>query len=165
MNIVNLCKDHGCNQIFVSGIVYRPDAVDKVKQLNHVLYQWSFLHGYTFIFNENIKEGCLDSGKLHLTTRGSARLSSNFRRALNKPYVWLSHLEPNTGSYDCNISHTPSIKETEKNGSPLPPVADSPISVMNDVVRAKIPESIQSEYGTHSISAVSYTHLTLPTKA
>ena len=32
-------------------------------------------------------------------------------------------------------------------------MADSPISVMNDVVRAKIPESIQSEYGTHSISA------------
>ena len=87
INIVNLFRDHGCNQIFVSGIVYRPDAVDKVKQLNHVLYQWSFLHGYTFIFNENVKEDCLDGGKLHLTTRGSARLSSNFRRALNRPYV------------------------------------------------------------------------------
>ena len=62
-------------------------------------------------------------------------------------------MEPNTGSHDCNISHTPNIKETEKNGTPLPPVADSPISVMNDVVRAKIPESIHSEHGTHSISA------------
>ena len=87
INVVNSCKDHGCNQIFVSGVICRPDAVEKVDQLNNILYQWSFLHGYTFIFNDNIKEDCLDGGKLHLTTRGSARLSSNFRRALNRPYV------------------------------------------------------------------------------
>ena len=87
MKIVGLCKDYGCNQVFVSGIVYRPDAEETVTQLNNILYQWSYLHGYTFIFNSNIKEDCLDNGKLHLTDRGSARLSSNFRRALNKPHV------------------------------------------------------------------------------
>ena len=87
MKIVETCKEYGCNQIFVSGIIYRPDAEEKVNQLNDILYQWSFLHGYTFIFNSNIKEDCLDSGKLHLTYRGSARLASNFRRALNKPHV------------------------------------------------------------------------------
>ena len=87
VNIVDLCRDYGCNQIFISGVVYRPDAAARVTELNNILYQWSFRHGYTFIFNDNIKEDCLDRGKLHLTTRGSARLSSNFRRVLNKPYV------------------------------------------------------------------------------
>ena len=85
--IVETCKSYGVNNVFVSGIVYRPDAVENVKQLNTTLYQWSFLHNYTFISNDNIKEDCLAHDQLHLSHRGSNRLSSNFRRALNKPYV------------------------------------------------------------------------------
>ena len=54
--IVETCKSYGVNNVFVSGIVYRPDAVENVKQLNTTLYQWSFLHNYTFISNDNIKE-------------------------------------------------------------------------------------------------------------
>ena len=87
VKIVETCKDYGTNSVFVSGVVYRPDAVEDVSQLNSVLYQWSFLHGYTFISNENIKYDCLDRDELHLNFRGSNRLTSNFRRALNKPYV------------------------------------------------------------------------------
>ena len=85
--VVETCKSYGVNNVFVSGIVYRPDAVENVKQLNTTLYQWSFLHDYTFISNDNIKEDCLAHDQLHLNHRGSNRLSSNFRRALNKPYV------------------------------------------------------------------------------
>ena len=87
IKIVETCKDYGTNTVFVSGIVYRPDAVECVNQLNTILYQWSFLHGYSFISNENIKYDCLDRDELHLNFRGSSRLTSNFRRALNKPYV------------------------------------------------------------------------------
>ena len=87
MRIVETCKDYGTNSVFVSGVVYRPDAVESVALLNTILYQWSFIHGYTFINNENIRYDCLDSGELHLNFRGSNRLTSNFRRALNKPYV------------------------------------------------------------------------------
>ena len=85
--VVETCKSYGVNDVFVSGIVYRPDAVEDVKQLNTILYQWSFIHGYTFLSNDNIKEDCLAFDQLHLNHRGSNRLSSNFRRALNKPYV------------------------------------------------------------------------------
>ena len=85
--IVETCKHYGTNSVFVSGVVYRPDAVESVNQLNTILYQWSFLHGYTFICNDNIKYDCLDRDELHLNFRGSNRLTSNFRRALNKPYV------------------------------------------------------------------------------
>ena len=87
VKVVETCKDYGVNNVFVSGIVYRPDAVENVNVLNTTLYQWSFLHGYTFISNGNIKEDCLSQDQLHLNYRGSNRLSSNFRRALNKPYV------------------------------------------------------------------------------
>ena len=87
LKIVETCKDYGTNSVFVSGVVYRPDAVEDVSQLNSILYQWSFLHGYTFISNDNIKYDCLDRDELHLNFRGSNRLTSNFRRALNKPYV------------------------------------------------------------------------------
>ena len=87
MRIVETCKDYGTNSVFVSGVVYRPDAVESVTQLNTILYQWSFIHGYTFINNKNIRYDCLDRGELHLNFRGSNRLTSNFRRALNKAYV------------------------------------------------------------------------------
>ena len=87
VKVVETCKDYGVNKVFVSGVIRRPDEMEKVDTLNRTLYQWSFLHGYTFISNSNIKEDCLGWDQLHLNYRGTNRLSSNFRRALNKPYV------------------------------------------------------------------------------
>ena len=87
VKVVETCKDYGVNKVFVSGIVCRPDETENVDVLNRTLYQWSFLHGYTFISNSNIKEDCLGWDQIHLNYRGTNRLSSNFRRALNKPYV------------------------------------------------------------------------------
>ena len=87
MNCVDTCKKYGCNKVFVSGIVDRPDFSNEVSFLNNILYHWSFLHGYTFIFNENLRYDCLARDKLHLNFKGVLRLGANFRRALNKPYV------------------------------------------------------------------------------
>ena len=84
---VNTCKKHGCNTVFVSGIVDRPDFSNEVHTLNNILYHWSFIHGYTFIYNENIRRDCLALDELHLNRKGVLRLGANFRRALNKPYV------------------------------------------------------------------------------
>ena len=85
---VNTCKLHGCERVFVSGIVDRSDFTEDVETLNNILYQWSFLYGYTFIYNSNIKvNNCLARGGLHLNHRGALRLTANFRRALSKPYV------------------------------------------------------------------------------
>ena len=84
---VETCKEHGCNTVFVSGVVDRPDFSEEVTMLNNILYHWSFLHGYTFIFNSNIKYNCLAQDDLHLNYRGVLRLCANFRRALTKPYV------------------------------------------------------------------------------
>ena len=74
--IVNSCKLHGCERVFVSGIM-----------LNNILYQWSFLHDYTFIDNDNIRNDCLARDDLHVNYKGAQRLTANFRRALGKPYV------------------------------------------------------------------------------
>ena len=84
---VNTCKSHGCNTVFVSGVVDRPDFSEEVRTLNNFLYHWSFVHGYTYIYNENIRSDCLARDKLHLNYKGALRLGANFRRALNKPYV------------------------------------------------------------------------------
>jgi hypothetical protein len=84
---VNTCKKHGCNTVFVSGVVDRPDLSEDVSTLNNILYQWSFLYGYTFIHNSNIRSDCLARDELHLNYKGALRLGANFRRALNKPYV------------------------------------------------------------------------------
>ena len=87
MECVDTCKGRGCNTVFVSGIVDRPDFSTEVSVLNNILYHWSFLHGYTFIHNDNIRYNCLARDELHLNYRGALRLGANFRRALNKPYV------------------------------------------------------------------------------
>ena len=84
---VRTCKSYGCNKVFVSGIINRPDHSEEVVKLNKILYNWQFLHNFTFIFNENIHSDCLAWDKHHLNVKGSLRLTSNFRRALNKPYV------------------------------------------------------------------------------
>ena len=81
------CKEKGCNTIFVSGIIDRPDFSDQVAMLNNTLYQWQFLHDYKFIYNENIGKDCLAYDKHHLNVKGSVRLGANFRRAINKPYI------------------------------------------------------------------------------
>ena len=86
-DIVNTCKIHGCSKVFVSGIIDRPDYSEDVQMLNNILYQWSFLHDYTFIHNDNIRYDCLSRDDLHVNYKGAKRLTANFRRALCKPYV------------------------------------------------------------------------------
>ena len=85
--IVNTFKIHGCCKVFVSGIIDRPDFSEDVQMLNNILYQWSFLHDYTFIHNDNIRYDCLARDDLHVNYKGAKRLTANFRRALCKPYV------------------------------------------------------------------------------
>jgi len=84
---VYTCKEHGCDKVFVSGIIMRTDYPEQVETLNKILEQWQFLYDYTFIFNTNIKKDCLAYDNHHLNKRGSLRLTANFRRALNKPWV------------------------------------------------------------------------------
>ena len=85
--VVNTCKLHGCERVFVSCVIDRPDYSEDVQILNNILYQWSFIHGYTFIDNDNIRYDCLARDDLHVNFKGAKRLTANFRRALGKPYV------------------------------------------------------------------------------
>ena len=39
---VQTCKEKGCNTVFVSGIINRPDHSDQVKILNNILYHWQY---------------------------------------------------------------------------------------------------------------------------
>lgn len=84
MKIVKTCKDKGCDDVFVSGIVYRGDFPDQVMYVNNILRQWQKANKYTFIFNENIDSSCLSFDTRFLNQRGKSRLSSNFRRSLNE---------------------------------------------------------------------------------
>ncbi len=87
MKNVQTCKDHGCDRVLVSGVIGRPDHSEQVEQLNNILQQWQYLHGYTFIYNDNIKEDCLAYDNHHLNKKGKLRLAANFRRILSKPWI------------------------------------------------------------------------------
>ena len=84
IRVVKACQTNGCNKVFISSIIYRPDYPDVVIQLNNILRQWQALHNYELIYNDNINDSCIANDNLHLSTKGKNRLSSNFRRALNK---------------------------------------------------------------------------------
>ena len=84
VNIVKTCHEQGVNKVYVSEIIHRPDYPDIVIQTNNILRCWEALHDYTLIYNSNIDSSCICSDKVHLTGKGKNRLSSNFRRVLNK---------------------------------------------------------------------------------
>ena len=83
VKIVKTCQEGGCNTVFVSEIIYKPDYPDIVQQVNNILRTWQFLHDFKLIYNENIQSNCICGDNVHLNNKGKLRLCSNFRRALN----------------------------------------------------------------------------------
>ena len=86
VRIVKTCQVRGCNKIYVSSVINRSDCPDTVLQLNNILRAWQALYDYTIIYNDNIDNTCISNDNIHLNYKGKSRLSSNFRRTLNKLY-------------------------------------------------------------------------------
>ena len=73
------------NEVMVSGIVQRRDKLnDKGKQVNQLLQSSCISKNFHFIDNSNINpEYHLNNSGLHLNTRGTHTLGSNFVHAIN----------------------------------------------------------------------------------
>ena len=73
------------NEVMVSGIVQRRDKLnDKGKQVNQLLQSSCISKKFHFIDNSNINpEYHLNNSGLHLNTRGTYTLGSNFVHAIN----------------------------------------------------------------------------------
>ena len=78
LNIVQTCKNYGVNNVLVSGVTYRHQFKDEVREINTFLNARQFIGDYTFIDNDNINEGDLWNDKLHLNNRGTKKLANNF---------------------------------------------------------------------------------------
>lgn len=87
IKVVKLCQERGCNKVYVSSIIHRPDYPDMVVQLNNILHQWQFHHDYELIYNDNINSTCICNDKIHLNYKGKDILSTNFRNILNKHQI------------------------------------------------------------------------------
>ena len=81
--IVKKCHDFGVNEVFVSGIPYRPQYQVQVRKVNDILSRNEDQHGYSFIDNKNIAYKHIWRDKIHLNDMGTDLLASNFLRALN----------------------------------------------------------------------------------
>ena len=83
LDVVTICRSYGVNVVYVSGIKCRPGYDREVKEVNHILYQKSYLHDFKFITNNNITSSHIFRDKIHLNDDGSKVLASNFIRAIN----------------------------------------------------------------------------------
>ena len=88
LEIVTKCHNYGINQIFVSGLTYRPRYSKQVNKINNLLRQNAVSHDYKFIDNSNISEKHLWNDQLHLNDQGTINLVCNFLDSLNRLSGW-----------------------------------------------------------------------------
>ena len=83
LNIVDICKRYGVNDVFVSEITYRNQYINNVYEVNNILRSKQFLNDFIFIDNENINPQHIWKDKIHLNDEGTSFLGNNFIRCLN----------------------------------------------------------------------------------
>ena len=85
INIGKQCKQHGVNDVFISGITYRKGfhLMKKVHEVNDIVQNLCLLEDLHFISNNNIREQHLWQDGIHLSESGVTVLSNNMINSLN----------------------------------------------------------------------------------
>ena len=65
-NLVKIWRDHGINEIFVSGITLRKNHMMKVRQLNNLIDMKKLIYDFKFINNDNRFEKDIGKDNIHL---------------------------------------------------------------------------------------------------
>ena len=82
-NVVKICREHGVNEVFISGITYRNRNMAKVSQLNKFIESQQQIYDFKFINNDNINEKDVGNDKLHLNYSGTVKIANNITNAIN----------------------------------------------------------------------------------
>ena len=53
-NVIQICRNYGVNEVFLSGITFRNRHLSKVRNLNNLLEMNEEAYDYTFTKNDNI---------------------------------------------------------------------------------------------------------------
>ena len=83
LNIVEICRSYGVNDIYVSGITYRENFQELVSGTNNLLRKKQLLNHFSFIENDNISAAHIWRDKLHLNENGTIVLANNFIQRVN----------------------------------------------------------------------------------
>ena len=87
LNIVDICKSYGVNEVFVSGITCRHQFYKNVCEINNMLRSKQFIKDFIFIDNANLKPEHIWRDKIHLNDNGTSILTNNFIRCLNYIHI------------------------------------------------------------------------------
>ena len=84
INLVNMCRNGGVNDIIVSAITTRPAFQTKLEEVNRLLKVNAGTHNYIFADNSNIHRNHLWNDKIHLNNEGLTLLTNNYLDILHK---------------------------------------------------------------------------------
>ena len=82
-NVIQICRNYGVNEVFLSGITFRNRHLSKVRNLNNLLEMNEEADDYTFIKNDNIYAKDLGKDNLHLNFVGTTKIVNNILDNLN----------------------------------------------------------------------------------
>ena len=82
--MVNICHNHGVNDVYVSTILLRIGQEKTISEVNNFLRAKLFVHNYILIDNSNIKHNHTSRDNIHLNYKGTVVLANNFIRAINR---------------------------------------------------------------------------------
>ena len=77
LNLVNVCRANGVNEVLVSGIVFRHNYNEQVREFNNFLDAKKYDYDFTFINNDNIGPRDIGNDRLHLNYNGIKKIANN----------------------------------------------------------------------------------------
>ena len=90
LEIVHKCRNNGVNNVFVSGLISRPQYQKMINEINELLRTNAGLHHYEYISSSNI-EMCHLWSDNHLNKEGTVLLANNFLNSLNNTTSGVNH--------------------------------------------------------------------------
>ena len=87
-NLINICRNHGVNDVLVSGVVFRNQYLKKVRDLNNFLEANTSTYDFKFISNENITGMDIGKDNLHLNYTGIRKIAINIENCINTLHTY-----------------------------------------------------------------------------
>ena len=87
LNIVNICRNHGVSEIFVSGITFRKPYLTKIIEFNNYMNSMKLSLDFRYINNDNIYAKDIGKDNIHLNYSGIGKIANNIINAINALHI------------------------------------------------------------------------------